>query len=78
MTGDKGLSRTVLIAAVVVAIALFWGAMESHYRSCVQAAEARFPGVPVSALNTRTTGPLKLSFLRERQQAVEGCGRLPI
>ena len=70
--------RLALVAAVLVAgLSALWGAMESHYRSCVMAAEARFPGVPVSALTTRDTGPLKLSFVAERQRAVDGCGRLP-
>lgn len=76
---DDGKTRLALaIAAAVVAVALLWGAMESHYSACVTAAEARFPAVPVSALNGRETGPLKLSFLTERQEAVDECGRLPI
>jgi hypothetical protein len=75
---DRRLRLSVLIGLLVVVVALLWGAMESHYRSCVSAAEARFPAVPVSALTGEETGPLKLSFVTERQQAVDGCGRLPI
>jgi hypothetical protein len=78
MAENERLSLVLMITAVVVAVAVLWGAMESHYRSCVTAAQARFPAVPVSALSTRGTGPLKLSFVREREQAVERCGRLPI
>jgi hypothetical protein len=75
---DRRLRLALLIAAAIVVIALFWGAMESHYRSCVDSAEARFPAVPVSALTGEETGPLKLSFVTERQAAVDGCGRLPL
>lgn len=75
---DKRTRLTVLGAAVVAALALLWSAGESHYRSCVAAAQARYPATPVSALSSRETGPLKLSFVRERQNAVEDCGRLPI
>ena len=75
---NKRLSLALTIMAVVVSVAVFWGTMESHYRSCVMAAEARFPAVPVSALTTRATGPLKLSFVVERERAVNSCGRLPI
>ena len=67
----------LLIMAVLITLSVLWGAMESHYRSCVASAEARFPAVPVSAVNGESTGPLKLSFLTERQEAVESCGRLP-
>ena len=75
---DRRARLTLLVAVVLITIAALWGAMESHYRSCVAAAEARFPAVPVSAVNGEQTGPLKLSFLTERQEAVEECGRLPI
>ena len=75
---DRRPRLTLLVAAVVAEISLLWGAGESHYRSCVAAAQARYPATPVSALSTRETGPLKLSFVRERQNAVDECGRLPI
>ena len=74
---DRRVRLTLLAAVVLITISAVWGAMESHYRSCVAAAEARFPAVPVSAVNGEQTGPLKLSFLTERQEAVEECGRLP-
>src|SRR5919204_575760 len=41
-----------------------------------QAAEARYPAVGVSAFVTRDrsdTGPIKLSFVSERQKAVDAC-----
>lgn len=75
---DRRARLTVLIAVALVGIAAIWGAMESHYRSCIASAEARFPAVPVSAVNGEQTGPLKLSFLTERQEAVQECSRLPI
>lgn len=74
-------SRSVLVvvvAVVVAVLALLWMAAESHYRSCLAAAEARYPAVPVSAFNTKATGPLKLSFQQERRAAVNDCGRLPL
>ena len=75
---DRRTRLTLLVAAAVAALALLWGAGESHFRSCVAAAEARFPATPVSALSTRETGPLKLSFVTERQEAVDDCSRLPL
>ncbi len=74
---DRRVRLALFAMAVLITAAAVWGAMESHYRSCVASAEARFPAVPVSAMNGTQTGPLKLSFLTERQEAVEGCGRLP-
>ena len=75
---DRRTRLLLLIAAGVVAFALLWSAAESHYRSCVTAAEARFPATPVSAASGAQTGPLKLSFVEERQEAVEECGRMPL
>ncbi|HEX8054874.1 MAG TPA: hypothetical protein VF517_17955 [Thermoleophilaceae bacterium] len=45
-------------------------------RACIESAEARYPAVSVSAFVTRdrsASGPLKLSFVRERQRAVAAC-----
>jgi hypothetical protein len=67
----------IALASLALALPLLWLAAEAHYRGCVEAAQARYPAVPVSAFTTRTTGPLKLSFVAEREAAVEGCGRLP-
>ena len=74
---DRQVRLALTIAAAVVALSMLWGAMESHYQSCVSAAQARFPATPVSALSGEETGPLKLSFVVERQRAVRDCGRLP-
>ena len=38
-------------------------------------AEAKFPAVAVSAFTGRGTGPVKVSFVRERAAAVDDCGR---
>ncbi len=64
------------IGALIVVLSVAWLAMESHYRSCVAAAEAKYPAVPVSAFSGRQTGPLKVSFVSQRQQAVGDCSRL--
>ena len=63
-----------LIAAALVVIALLWTASEMHYRACVEQAEAKFPAVPVSAFGGKETGPLKVSFVKERAKAVDECG----
>ena len=52
---------------------LFYG--EARYRSCIASAEARYPAVPVSAFNQQSTGPLKVSFVEERADALDDCGR---
>jgi archaellum component FlaF (FlaF/FlaG flagellin family) len=75
---DRRLNLTLMVAAVIITLAVLWGASESHYSSCVAAAQARYPAVPVSALTTKVTGPLKLSFVKERQKAVGDCSHVPI
>jgi hypothetical protein len=64
-------------AVALIVIAVVWMAAEAHYRSCVEAAQAEFPGVPVSAFirDPADVGPLKLSFAEERADAVDGCSR---
>lgn len=74
-----GVSRLVLggvvaVAALVACAILLVG--EARYRSCIAAAEVRYPAVAVSALNSRTTGPLKVSFVNERARAIDACGRV--
>jgi hypothetical protein len=63
--------------AVVIAAAGLWRlGSETAERACIERANARFPGVPVSAFVTRdrsATGPLKLSYIEERQKAVAAC-----
>jgi len=65
----------IALSAVVATLSLVWMAGESHYKSCIAAANANFPAVPVSALRGTQTGPLKLSFTEERQAAVSKCHR---
>jgi hypothetical protein len=65
----------VTVGLVLVVLSVVSLALESRYRSCVAAAEARYPAVAVSAFNSRTTGPVKLSYVTERQAAVGDCGR---
>ena len=83
MNADPRSNPVVTALAVVVLIAgLFaaWGlwrlANETEKRACVEAAQARYPAVGVSAFVTRDrrdSGPIKLSFERERQRAVAAC-----
>lgn len=69
-------SRVFAIAASVAALSLFWSATEDHYSACVQAQEARYPAVGVSAFYTEDTGPIKASYDTERREAVNKCKRL--
>ena len=66
----------IAIASVVAAVALWKGAGATDDRACIEAAEAKYPAVGVSAFVTRDrrdTGPIKLSFAAERQKAVDAC-----
>ncbi len=66
----------IAIASVVAAVALWKTAGATDDPACVEAAEARYPAVGVSAFVTRDrrdTGPIKLSFVAERQKAVDAC-----
>jgi hypothetical protein len=72
----NALRIAVVVAVAVAALSALWGASESHYRSCVAAAQARFPAVPVSAFSGRGVGPVKVSFVKERTAAVDDCHRL--
>jgi hypothetical protein len=65
-----------IVAVTVIVLAAILAVGELRYRSCIEAAEARYPAVPVSAFTGRSTGPVKVSFVRERANAVEGCGRI--
>lgn len=66
----------IAIASIVAAIALWKTAKATDERACIEAAQAKYPGVGVSAFVTRDrrdTGPIKLSFVAERQKAVDAC-----
>jgi hypothetical protein len=65
-----------IVAVAVVVLAAILALGEMRYQTCIKKAEAQFPAVPVSAFNGRTTGPVKVSFVKERANAVKGCGRL--
>jgi hypothetical protein len=73
--GVGPLALAAVTAVVVIAVCLVWMAGESHYRSCIAQANAKFPAVPVSAFNGRATGPLRVSFVDERTKAVGDCSR---
>lgn len=74
----------VLILVVLIAAVGIWkvagaasdSADATEKRACIEAAQARYPAVSVSAFVTRdrsAQGPLKLSFEKERQRAVAAC-----
>jgi hypothetical protein len=66
----------IAVAAVIAAVALWRTAGETDQRACIEAAQAKYPPVGVSAFVTssrRDTGPIKLSFVSERQKAVDAC-----
>jgi hypothetical protein len=70
------LTLVIAVASVVVAIALWKTAGATDERACVEAAQAKYPAIGVSAFVTRDrrdTGPIKLSFVTERQKAVDAC-----
>lgn len=70
----------VAVIAVIAGLFAAWGlwrlADQTEQRACIEAAQARYPAVGVSAFVTRDrrdSGPIKLSFERERQRAVAAC-----
>lgn len=77
------LTLVIALAAIVAAIGLWRSAGSSgrsadaaERRACIEAANAKFPPVGVSAFVTRDrrdTGPIKLSYVRERAKAVDAC-----
>ena len=67
-------TRIVVIAAAVISSVALWQLGSAAGRqACIADAVGRFPAVPVSAFSGAQTGPLKLSFLNERQKAVAAC-----
>ncbi len=70
------LMLVIAISAIVAAIALWRTAGATDERACIEAASAKYPPVGVSAFVTRDrrdTGPIKLSYVNERQRAVDAC-----
>jgi type IV pilus biogenesis protein CpaD/CtpE len=73
----------IALSSLIAAIALWrdanqTGALadETAKRACIEAANAKYPPVGVSAFVTRDrrdTGPIKLSYVRERARAVDAC-----
>jgi hypothetical protein len=74
MLSPDSLGLGALIAVALIVIALLWAANGLNTQACVDKAQARYPPVPVSAFTGRDTGPLKVSFTKERSEAVDGCG----
>ncbi len=66
----------IAIASVIGAVGLWRTADKTGERACIEAAQAKYPPVAVSAFerNRSATGPLKLSFVSERTRAVDACG----
>jgi hypothetical protein len=69
----------VLVVGVLIAATLAWNGAELHYRSCIDAAEARTPLGGVKDPYDYTDDPLgiKGDALKDRRGAVDGCSRLP-
>ena len=70
------LTLVIAVATIVAAIALWRTSNGTYERACIEAANAKNPPVGVSAFVTRDrrdTGPIKLSFVNERQRAVDAC-----
>jgi hypothetical protein len=63
-----------ILAVALIVLSLLWIGSSMQKRACVEQAAATYPAVPVSAFSGRDTGPLKVSFVRERAEAVDGCG----
>jgi hypothetical protein len=68
-------SPVIAGAALLASLSLFWMATENHYGQCVAAQAAKYPAVPVSAFQTKVTGPLKVAYDSERRTAVGKCKR---
>ncbi len=62
-----------LVVGAFLAVALWRAGSGLKEQACIAEVEARYPAVPVSAFNTRTTGALKVSFVTERQRALNDC-----
>ncbi|HEX8074481.1 MAG TPA: hypothetical protein VF545_05820 [Thermoleophilaceae bacterium] len=70
------LGLVVGVCAIVGAIALSNVASDTGKRACVEAAQAKYPAVAVTAFVTKdrsSSGPLKVSFVKERARAVDKC-----
>lgn len=70
------LTAVIALASVIGAVALWRTANETGQRACIEAANAKYPPVGVSAFVTRDrrdTGPIKLSYVRERAREVDRC-----
>src|SRR5258708_7976881 len=69
----------VLAVAIVGVLALLWIGGESHYRSCVDAAQVRTLNLAINV--SRVNGPVQDSAAKRiypaRVKAVDGCSRLP-
>jgi hypothetical protein len=63
----------IVVCAAVVTVSAVRAVADMRKRTCIEQAEAEFPAVPVSAFSGRETGPVKVSFIKERQEAVDDC-----
>ena len=67
------LACAALVLGLVATVALWRVGSGLREQACVAKVQSRYPAVPVSAFNTRTTGALKVSFVAERQRALGDC-----
>ena len=61
------------LIALILVVALWRVGDGLKQQACISKVEAQFPAIPVSALNGKGTGPLKVSFLAERAAAAKDC-----
>ena len=62
-----------LLCGLVIAFSIWSLAGAVSAQSCVQKVLAQYPAVPVSAFTGPQTTAMKLSFVTERQKALESC-----
>ena len=72
-TASKALIAALMLALSVIAFSLFQVGSSLAKQACVDEAVGRYPGVPVSAYASATSTAMKLSFVVERQKALDSC-----
>jgi len=71
--GGKVAVAVLLTCAALLALSAILALGRVAEQTCLAKAQAKYPAVPVSAFSGRQTGPVKVSFIEERQEAVDDC-----
>jgi hypothetical protein len=69
----KALIGFAVVAVAVIAFSLWQVGSSLSKQACVDEAVGRYPGVPVSAYSGANSTAMKLSFVVERQKALDSC-----